>query len=302
MFKFLSKLFGQESLSIEEFEAHATLAVANLSDLMQSDETPDAETISSIKSILWRVGKMAGSLESKALSGYWQYHFLVATADVLVTFENAFEEAHGLYAGAADEMDDIEKEHVQEFEQVVGSIADVGAIQKYSAELSWLAAVALMNQDPNSFDYADDFNPEHLGVVEEFRGHLEDCVRKLSENRQCYSIDMHFNLALEIAPHLIVTSKTKEDWDLTIQGLNYAMNDLTSSMEMGSRPYDAVRAYPQAALLLDYFLLAIKQAGYIDRAAEIESEAAIDEVETPWREEDGSKFSKVKNYLDSRTG
>ena len=47
----------------------------------------------------------------------------------------------------ADEMDDIEKEYVK-IEQVVGSIADVGAIQKYSAELSWLAAVALLNQIP----------------------------------------------------------------------------------------------------------------------------------------------------------
>ena len=108
---------------------------------------------------------------------------------------------------------------------------------------------------------------------------------------------MHFNLVLEIAPHLIVTSNTQEDWDLTIQGLNYAMNDLTSSMEMGSRPYDAVRAYPQAALLLDYFLLAIKQAGYRSRSG-IENEAGFDDVETPWREQDGSKFSKVKNSLD----
>ena len=276
------RLFAnRNTISTKLFQSHAMISISAFQDLLE--ETPSRGEIEQVRESLWRTGKIAGQLADPILRKYWQCHFLHASADCIVAFLQDHSTAEMHYAGAAIEMLSLEQDGALTHKPLIDSLIESNAELKLASEASWGAAVAHYNQH-------GDLDSD------QFRAYLDSALAALANFD--YPLEKTFYLSLEMAPFMILSSNSEQNWSTTINAFGTAMNRLTASMALGSRPYDAIREYEDAALLFEFLIHSLTESGREIRAKELHQEAQFQEIAKPWRDDPSSKYRFMIEALE----
>jgi hypothetical protein len=256
-------------VELEQFEREAGLAINANSELFQTDPSSlSKDQIDKTKSLTFQAGKLAHSSKriSAPVRAYWEAHFLIATAMIDGHFLKDYQTSVNHLREAAAHLEQLESQYGYDHPGIHDSIEKLGSIH-HTAISTYIGAASTMGMiDPNLSEGRE---------IALKSNELLDPLR--------YPVDVIFPSGISIAMILIGSAKEAEDFAEALAPIGTAMNRLTGSMEIGSRPYHAIRQFEDAAMLYDLTLIAACGAGMKEYAMELHDKVDFEEVSKPWR-------------------
>ena len=255
----------------ERFGAKATRGYNNIFSMRIEDVVE--EGYAQIKNANYEAGKMAHGSRAipESLATYYPIHFLVHTAWLVSYFESDFKSGIAHLTGAAEAFENLESQIGFPNAEISESLERVGAEYRNKLKSLMDAAVEIADIDEN--------HPLRRSLINQ-------AIEIHSPSR--YPLDQIWSAAIIMARSLIDMAREPEDFQSALAPIGTAMNFLTASMEMGSRPYHAIREVTEAGELFDYSLIALCGSGHIEKAVEIYEQADFSEIDKPWRESGGA--------------
>lgn len=271
---FINRLLGDSGATLDQFEKKALEAINAHFELFEADSNSlSREQIDRVKSLSFEIGKLAHNSKSitAPVKAYWEAHFVISTALIDGHFLEDYQTSVNHFQGAAAHLEHLENLYGYDHDEIHASIERLGSLH-HTAISAYIGAA-------NTLGMIDPSLPERREIAIK-ANELLDGLR--------YPLSVILPSGISIATILISSAETKEDFADAFAPIGTSMNRLTASMEMGSRPYHAIREFEDAAMLYDLSLIAACGAGIEEYAVELHDKVDFDEVSKPWRSDPSS--------------